>query len=82
MTETIHGDNFRDTYLSQIPPGRFGQAGEVAWPVCFLLSDAASYINGAAHLCQWRHDHRHVIGARAGGGGPDRHQASMPREVR
>jgi 3-oxoacyl-[acyl-carrier protein] reductase len=46
MTETIRGDKFRDTYLSQIPLGRFGQAAEVAWPVCFLLSDAASYITG------------------------------------
>lgn len=46
MTETIRGDKFRDTYLSQIPLGRFGQAAEVAWPVCFLLSNAASYITG------------------------------------
>ncbi|WP_454674270.1 SDR family NAD(P)-dependent oxidoreductase [Achromobacter pestifer] len=46
MTETIRGDKFRDTYLSQIPLGRFGQPAEVAWPVCFLLSDAASYMTG------------------------------------
>ena len=46
MTETIRGEKFADTYLSQIPLGRWGEAGEVARPVCFLLSDAASYITG------------------------------------
>jgi len=46
MTETIRGDKFRDTYLSQIPLGRFGKPEEVAWPVCFLLSEASSYITG------------------------------------
>lgn len=46
MTETIRGDKFRETYLSQIPLGRFGQPAEVAWPVCFLLSDASSYMTG------------------------------------
>lgn len=46
MTETIRGEKFRETYLSQIPLGRFGQPAEVAWPVCFLLSDASSYMTG------------------------------------
>ena len=46
MTETIRGEKFADTYLSQIPLGRWGDSEEVARPVCFLLSDAASYVTG------------------------------------
>lgn len=46
MTEAVRSDKFRDTYLAQIPMGRFATAEEVAQPVCFLLSDAASYITG------------------------------------
>lgn len=46
MTETIRGEKFRDTYLAQIPMGRWASAEEVAKPVCFLLSDEASYITG------------------------------------
>lgn len=46
MTETIRGEKFAETYLAQIPLGRWGTAEEVARPVCFLLSDAASYITG------------------------------------
>lgn len=46
MTETIRGEKFRDTYLSQIPLGRWGSADEVVRPICFLLSDAASYVTG------------------------------------
>ncbi|MGE0152166.1 MAG: SDR family NAD(P)-dependent oxidoreductase [Reyranellaceae bacterium] len=46
MTETIRGERFRDRYMAQIPMGRFSTPQEVSQPVCFLLSDAASYITG------------------------------------
>jgi len=46
MTETIRSEKFADTYLQQIPLGRWADAHEVARPICFLLSDAASYITG------------------------------------
>lgn len=46
MTETIRGEKFADTYKAMIPMGRWASAQEVGRPVCFLLSDAASYITG------------------------------------
>lgn len=46
MTETIRSEKFAETYRSQIPLGRWAQAQEVARPVCFLLSDASSYVTG------------------------------------
>jgi 3-oxoacyl-[acyl-carrier protein] reductase len=46
MTETIRQERFRDTYLQQIPLGRFAPPEEVVQPVLFLLSGAASYVTG------------------------------------
>ncbi|AEC21219.1 3-oxoacyl-[acyl-carrier-protein] reductase [Pusillimonas sp. T7-7] len=46
MTEVILGDRFRDGILAQIPMGRWSQPEEVAKSICFLLSDASSYIVG------------------------------------
>ncbi len=36
----------KESYLQQIPMGRFGTEVEVGHLVCFLLSDKASYITG------------------------------------
>ena len=46
MTEVVRGDKFRDGILAQIPMGRWAQPEEVVKTVCFLLSDASSYITG------------------------------------
>jgi 3-oxoacyl-[acyl-carrier protein] reductase len=46
MTETIRQEKLRDTYLQQIPLGRFAPPDEVAQPVLFMLSAAASYVTG------------------------------------
>lgn len=40
-------DSVRADAVSQIPLGRFGEPDELAGAVCFLLSPAAAYINGA-----------------------------------
>ena len=57
MTEVVRGEKFRDTYLARIPMRRWSTPAEVAKPIAFLLSDAASYItgqhlgiNGGAHM--------------------------------
>jgi 3-oxoacyl-[acyl-carrier protein] reductase len=39
-------ESARQTYLAQIPLGRFGTAGEVAAAVTFLASEGAAYITG------------------------------------
>jgi len=46
MTEVIRGEKFRDKMLDQIPLGYWAQPEEVVKTVCFLLSDASSYITG------------------------------------
>ncbi|MFT0545587.1 SDR family oxidoreductase [Allopusillimonas ginsengisoli] len=48
-TETIRGEKYSQTYLSQISLGRWGGAGEVVRPICFLLPEDASYMT-AQHL--------------------------------
>jgi len=38
---------FHDKLARKVPMGRVGKPGEIAGPVVFLLSEAASYVNGA-----------------------------------
>jgi 3-oxoacyl-[acyl-carrier protein] reductase len=46
MTETIRGEKFKDGLLAKIPMGRWSTSDEAAVPICFLLSNGASYITG------------------------------------
>ena len=40
-------DAFVRNYARRTPMGRMAEAAEIAWPVVFLASDAASYVTGA-----------------------------------
>lgn len=46
MTEVLRSDKFRDGVMSQVVMKRFSNPDEVSQPVCFLLSEASSYITG------------------------------------
>ena len=45
MTDVL-SDELKQTYLAQIPAGRFGEPIDIANACVFLASDEASYING------------------------------------
>jgi NAD(P)-dependent dehydrogenase (short-subunit alcohol dehydrogenase family) len=51
MTDTPRLAGFADSELgrrivARVPVGRMGTADELAWPILFLLSPLASYVNG------------------------------------
>jgi 3-oxoacyl-[acyl-carrier protein] reductase len=46
MTEVLP-DELRETYLSQIPLGRYATSAEVAGTVAWLAGDAGAYVTGA-----------------------------------
>lgn len=58
-------DDYRRAWEIQIPARRFGRAEEIAEAICFLASDAASYINGEAVLLDGGLMNRSVVGDKA-----------------
>jgi 2-deoxy-D-gluconate 3-dehydrogenase len=48
LTDPLRADETRDRdIVARIPAGRWGRPAEIANAVAFLVSDAASYVNGA-----------------------------------
>jgi 3-oxoacyl-[acyl-carrier protein] reductase len=45
MTDVLP-DELKETYLKQIPAGRFGEPEDIANACVFLASEEAAYING------------------------------------
>lgn len=46
LARAVHTADVRRQWNARVPQGRYGTPEEVADAVCFLISDAASYING------------------------------------
>ena len=46
MTEVVRGEKFREPTTANIPMGYFAPTDQVVPAICFLLSDAASYVTG------------------------------------